>query len=310
MKVVALAGGVGGAKLAHGFSKILPTDQFAVIVNTGDDFCHFGLAISPDLDTVCYTLSEKANPSTGWGRADETLNVFSALQELGGPDWFLLGDKDLALHLERTRLIKEGFSLTEITAKISRALDVRHAVLPMTDGTFRTMVNTVEYGEIPFQEYFVKYEFQPKTIGFRFAGLTEAKPSLEVSARLNDADLVVICPSNPFVSINPIISLGSIKEILKRKFVIGVSPIIGGKAVKGPLGLMFRNLNLPVDWKSVVRMYEDFLTAFVIDSVETIEDPHGWGSSIIIERDNILLPDIQTRVDLAKKLIRIYEKHK
>jgi LPPG:FO 2-phospho-L-lactate transferase len=310
MRIVALAGGVGGAKLAHGFSKILKTDEFSVIVNTGDDFSHFGLTICPDIDTVCYTIAEKSNPLTGWGREHEKFTVFETLKEFGAPDWFLLGDKDLALHLERTRLISEGKTLTDATVQICGFLGVSHSILPMTNDRVRTMVQTHEYGEIPFQEYFVKYKYQPKTSGFRFDGVDKAIPTLEILSTLNNADLIVICPSNPFVSINPILSLPGIRDIMKQKFVIGVSPIIGGSAIKGPLGLMLADQNQSIHPKSVAEMYKDFLNIFIIDHqddwVGIALDP----SSIIIKKEAILIPDIHTRINLANKIINLYEKNK
>jgi LPPG:FO 2-phospho-L-lactate transferase len=307
MRIVALAGGVGGAKLAHGFSKILPPDSFAVIVNTGDDFNHFGLAISPDIDTVCYTLAEESNPVTGWGRKDETFNVFDSLRDLEAPDWFMLGDKDLAVHLERTRLLAEGHSLSEITERISQRLGVKHAILPMTDSPVRTIVNTQEHGELPFQEYFVKYHFSLKTMGFRLEGIEKAVPTPSVISHLMDADLIVICPSNPYVSINPIISLPGVREILKNKFVVGVSPIIGGKAVKGPLGRMLEDRQMAIDSKSIIGMYKDFLDVFIIDEMDTIDNSTGLGSCIMIYKEKILLPDVPSRKELASKIIDIYE---
>ena len=307
MKIVALAGGVGGAKLAHGFSKILPPDSFSVIVNTGDDFNHYGLAISPDIDTVCYTLAEESNPATGWGRKGETFNVLNSLRDIKAPDWFMLGDKDLAVHLERTRLLAEGYSLSEITERISRKLGVKHAILPMTDCRVRTIVNTQECGELPFQEYFVKQQFSLKTIGFRFDGIEKAKPTSSVSNHLMQADLIVICPSNPFVSINPIISLPGVREILKQKFVVGVSPIIGGKAVKGPLGRMLEEQRMEVDSQSIIEIYKDFLNVFIIDEMDSIDSHTELGFSIMIYKEKILLPDIESRIELASKIIQIYE---
>jgi len=310
MKIVALAGGVGGAKLAQGFSKILSADEFSVIVNTGDDFTHFGLTICPDIDTVCYTLAEKSNPLTGWGRDKEKFTVFETLKDFNAPDWFLLGDKDLALHLERTRLLSEGKTLTGVTKQICGFLGIQHPVWPMTDDTVRTMVKTVEYGEIPFQEYFVKYKFLPKTSGFRFDGIEKANPTIDVITNIKQADLIVICPSNPFVSINPIITLPFVRKILIDKFVIGVSPIISGKAVKGPLGLMLSDQKQPIHPRSVAEMYKDFLNIFIIDHQDNYGEERNDSSSIIISKANILLPDTKSRKNLAKNIIKLYEKYK
>lgn len=307
MKITALAGGVGGAKLAHGFSKLLSSDEFTVIVNTGDDFEHFGLYISPDLDTVCYTLADRSNLSAGWGRRDETFHVFNTIKELGGPDWFLLGDKDLALHMERTRKLNEGHSLTEVSLELEKAMGITHKILPMCDEKVSTLVNTIEYGEIPFQEYFVLRKFMPSVKNFRFRGIENAKPSREVILALQKADVIVICPSNPFVSINPIISLDNIKKILRTKYVIAVSPIIEGKAVKGPLGKMLRELGYNIDSLSILEIYKDFLNCLFIDYADFTEEMKNKPSGIIIKPEKIFLPDIIARKKLAKTIIKHIE---
>ena len=307
MKITALAGGVGGAKLAHGFSKLLSPKEFTVIVNTGDDFEHFGLYISPDLDTVCYTVGDISNFSTGWGRRNETYNVLKAIKGLGGPDWFSLGDKDLALHMERTRRMNEGHSLTNVSLQLEKAMGIEHRVLPMSDNRVSTLVNTIEYGEISFQEYFVLHKFLPKVKEFCFHGIENAKPSKEVILVLEEADVIVICPSNPFVSINPIISLVGIKKILERKYVIAVSPIIGGKAVKGPLGKMLRELGYDIHPLSIIEIYKDFLNCFYLDTEDYSEKMQNSVSSIIIKSENILLPDIAARKKLAKNIIKHIE---
>jgi len=289
MKITALAGGVGGAKLAHGFSKLLLSDEFTVIVNTADDFEHFGLYISPDLDTVCYTLAGLSNLSTGWGRRDETFNVLKAIKDLGGPNWFSLGDKDLALHLERTRRLKEGYSLTEVSLELEKAMGIPHKILPMCDEKVSTFVDTIEYGKIPFQEYFVLRKFSPSVKGFRFQGIENAKPTQSVISALQKADVVVICPSNPFVSINPIISLDGIKKILRNKYVIAVSPIIEGK---------------------ILEMYKDFLNCLYIDIADFTEEMKDGPSGIIIKPEKILLPDIIARKKLAENIIKDIEENK
>jgi len=310
MKIAGLAGGVGGAKLAHGFAEVLDPNEFSVIVNTGDDFIHYGLFISPDIDTVCYTLAGLANPEKGWGRANETFTVLSALKCIHAPDWFLLGDKDLALHLERTRLVHLGMSLTDITSKICEELGVFHSVLPMSDDPVSTVVDTLEYGEIHFQEYFVRHHFKPKTKGFRFQGIEHAQPTQKVKQILSGADLVVICPSNPFVSINPILALPEIKNILKNKFVIGVSPIINGKAVKGPLGSMLMDKKLPVHPESIIKQYEGFLNVFFVDQTESKSNFSNTSSSIMILKEKITLPDLDSRKKLAQSIINTYIKYK
>jgi len=307
MKITALAGGVGGAKLAHGFSKVLSSHEFTVIVNTADDFKHFGLHISPDLDTVCYTVSGISNLATGWGRGDETFHVLKTITELDGPDWFLLGDKDIGLHMERTRRLNEGFSLTNVSLQLEKAMGIKHKILPMCDEKVSTIVNTIEYGEIPFQEYFVLRKFTPQVKDFCFHGIENAKPTQEVIIALEEADAIVICPSNPFVSINPITSLDGIKKILERKYVVAVSPIIGGKAVKGPLGKMLGELGYNIHPFSIIEIYKDFLNCFYMDFDDYTEKMKDSVSGIIIKAEEILLPDISSRKKLANKIINHIE---
>ncbi|MDW8226686.1 MAG: 2-phospho-L-lactate transferase [Anaerolineales bacterium] len=276
MRITALAGGVGGAKLAHGLAQILPPEDLTIIVNTGDDFEHFGLYISPDLDTVCYTLAGLANPVTGWGRADESWNAMENLKRLGAPDWFNLGDRDLATHLERTRRLKEGQTLSQITRDFCAAWGVKHTVLPMSDDPVRTIVETVEYGELPFQEYFVKHRCEPRVKGFRFAGVESARPAPGVLEAIQQADAIVICPSNPWVSIDPILATITSTPhppfppvFRKGKGVsIAISPIIGGKTVKGPAAKMFAELGTVPSALAVAGHYAPLLTGFVIDVLD------------------------------------------
>ncbi len=206
VKVVALAGGVGGAKLADGLAQVLPAEDLSVIVNTGDDFEHLGLYIAPDLDTVCYTLAGLANPETGWGRVDESWDAIASLEVLGGPTWFRLGDRDLATHLERTRLLKEGLPLSAVVSRFSAAWGVRPHVIPMSDQPVRTIVRTDE-GDLAFQEYFVHRHCDPAVKGFEFRGIESARPAPGALDALEAADLVVFCPSNPWVSIAPILAI-------------------------------------------------------------------------------------------------------
>jgi LPPG:FO 2-phospho-L-lactate transferase len=268
MKIVALAGGVGGAKLADGLGQLLSPEDLVVVVNTGDDFEHLGLAISPDLDTVCYTLAGLANPETGWGRAGETFQALEAISRLGGPDWFLLGDRDLATHLERTRRLQEGRSLSQITAEFCRAWGVGWRVLPMSDQPVRTRVDTVEFGELAFQEYFVQRHCEPHVKGFRFAGIQSAQPAPGVLDAITAADGVVICPSNPWVSIDPILALPGLRTALEAKPVVAVSPIIGGQTVKGPAAKMYAELGIEPSALAVARHYGKLVSAFVLDRVD------------------------------------------
>ncbi len=277
MHLLALAGGVGGAKLADGLAQLLPPEDLTVVVNTGDDFEHFGLSISPDLDTVCYTLAGLANPETGWGRAEETWQAMGELRRLGAPDWFNLGDRDLATHLERTRRLKAGQTLSQITRHFCRAWGVRHTVLPMSDDPVRTMVDTVEYGELPFQEYFVKYRCEPRVKGFRFAGIEAASPAPGAREAIQSADAIVICPSNPWVSVDPVLRVFSFTPSPlshwergwgEGKPIVAISPIIGGRTVKGPAAKMFAELGIAPSALAVAEHYRGLLTGFVLDNAD------------------------------------------
>jgi len=263
MKIVALAGGVGGAKLAHGLAQILSPEDLTIIVNTGDDFEHLGMYICPDLDTVCYTLGGLANPETGWGRVNETWNTISNIEKLGGPNWFRLGDQDIATHLERTRRMKEGQSLSQITKDFCAAWGIKHAILPMTDSPVRTMVDTDE-DELAFQEYFVHRHCEPRVKGFRFDGVNSAEPATGVREAIESAEAIVICPSNPWVSVDPILRV--IQKI--NKPVIAISPIIGGKTVKGPAAKMYSELGIEPSALAVAEHYRNILAGFVLDSVD------------------------------------------
>jgi LPPG:FO 2-phospho-L-lactate transferase len=278
MKVVALAGGVGGARLAAGLAQLLSPDQLTIIVNTGDDFRHLGLSISPDVDTVCYTLAGLANPATGWGRLDDTYTTLENITRLNGPDWFHLGDKDLATHIERTRRLNSGETLTQVTLSFCKSWGVDVAVLPMSDDPVSTLVDTVEYGELPFQDYFVMKQCQPKVRGFRFAGMETARPTQQVLHALEQADAFVICPSNPWVSIDPLLKLPGFRQVLERsredpdtktwggrRPVVAVSPIIHGKTVKGPAAKMFAEMGIQPSALAVAGHYADLLSGFVLD---------------------------------------------
>jgi LPPG:FO 2-phospho-L-lactate transferase len=263
MKIVALAGGVGGAKMAHGLAEHLSPGELTVIVNTGDDFEHLGLSISPDLDTVCYTLAGLANFETGWGRANETWNTITNVEKLGGPNWFRLGDQDMATHLERTRRLKEGQRLSQITREFSQAWGIKHTILPMSDSPVRTIVDTDE-GELAFQEYFVRRRCEPRVKGFRFDGIDSAAPAPGVLEAIEKADAVIFCPSNPWVSIDPILKV--VKEI--KKPVVAISPIIGGKTVKGPAAKMYAELGIEPSALAVAEHYRHLLSGYVLDNMD------------------------------------------
>ena len=257
MKILALAGGVGGAKLAQGLAQILAPTELTVVVNTGDDFVHLGLRISPDLDTVCYTLAGLANPLTGWGRVDESWQALQNMTRLGGPGWFQIGDQDLGTHLERTRRLANGEPLSAVTRDFCAAWGVRHAVFPMTDDALSTWVETVEYGWLAFQEYFVREQCRPRVKSFWFEGSETARPAPGVQEAINEADWVVFCPSNPWVSIGPILAVKPLASLLRDKPSFVVSPIVGGKAIKGPAAKMYLELGFEPTCLAVARHYQD-----------------------------------------------------
>lgn len=266
MKIVALAGGVGGAKLVHGFAQILAVDDLTVIVNTGDDFHHWGLKICPDLDTVCYTVAGLANPETGWGRRDETWIVLNEVKRLQGEDWFRIGDRDLATHVERTERLASGQTLTHVTQSFCRSWGIRCTILPMSDDPIATIVDTQDNGEMAFQEYFAHQKSEPRIKGVRFAGIEYSRPSPGVLESIASADAVVFCPSNPWVSLDPILSVpGILPSVKKKKVVASVSPIVGGKAIKGPAAKMFNELGIEPSALAVARHYHGTITHFIFD---------------------------------------------
>jgi LPPG:FO 2-phospho-L-lactate transferase len=306
MKIVALAGGVGGAKLAHGLAQILNPGELTIIVNTGDDFEHYGLYICPDLDTVCYTLAGLANSETGWGRAGETWNAFENVSNLGGPDWFRLGDRDLGTHLERTRRLKNGESLSQITRDFCSAWGVEQTVLPMSDQPVRTIVETNE-GDLPFQEYFVHRRCEPRVKGFRFEGADEAEPAPEVQEALQSADAIVICPSNPWVSIDPILRI--ISPLLPGKGsgvrLVAVSPIIGGQTVKGPAAKMYRELDIEPSALAVANHYRRLVTDFVLDTMDAQLNESVRGLNMRTSVTNTLMKSHDDRRQMARELLSL-----
>ena len=271
VRVIALSGGIGGAKLALGLYRLLPPDCLMVVCNTGDDFEHLGLRISPDLDTVTYTLAGIANPETGWGRAGETWTFMAALAQLGGETWFRLGDADLATHVERTRRLAAGECLSAITDDFCARLDICARVVPMCDEPVRTMVRT-ENGLLPFQRYFVEQRCEPKVSGFEFRGAGAARPTPALLEALQSDRLeaVVICPSNPFISIDPILAVPGMRSALAacRAPVVAVSPIIGGRAVKGPTAKMMAELGMPASAKTVAEHYGGLIDGFALDRAD------------------------------------------
>jgi LPPG:FO 2-phospho-L-lactate transferase len=269
--VLALSGGVGGAKLALGLYRVLAPDTLTVVANTGDDFEHLGLSISPDLDTLLYTLSGQSSAELGWGRQDETWTFMAALEKLGGESWFRLGDGDLATHIERTRRLAAGETLSAIIDDFRRRLGIAARLLPMSNDAVRTKLHT-DQGPLDFQDYFVRLRCEPKVRQLQFIGSETARPHPDFIAALADPELraVVICPSNPFISIDPILGMAGVREALRlcRAPVAAVSPIIGGKAVKGPTAKMMEELGLPVDAAAAARYYREILDFYVADETD------------------------------------------
>ncbi|MBX3052072.1 MAG: 2-phospho-L-lactate transferase [Caldilineaceae bacterium] len=268
---MALAGGVGGAKLAAGLQAALPPGSLTVIVNTGDDFEHWGLNICPDLDTVLYNLADMHNPEMGWGRRDERWTVLDEVERFGGENWFRIGDRDLALHLRRTEWLRMGLSLTEVIDRLRRMLGIPSTILPMCNEPVRTLVHTEE-GDLPFQHYFVRRRCEPALIDLSFVGADSATLSPEVRKALQSADLIVFCPSNPYVSIDPILSVPGLRGMVRQSSAprIAVSPIVGGQALKGPAAKMMRELGEVSSPLTVVDHLGDVLDGFVLDRADAV----------------------------------------
>jgi LPPG:FO 2-phospho-L-lactate transferase len=267
--ILALAGGVGGARMAQGLVQVLGPDELAIVVNVGDDFEHLGLHVAPDLDTVMYTLGGVHNPDTGWGRAGETWNFLDTLGRIGGDTWFRLGDHDLAVHVERTRRLRGGDPLSAITTDFCRGFGIAHPVMPATDGRLRTFVDTDE-GELAFQDYFVRRRCEPAARGFRFEGAGSASASAPLAAIATGGrpvDGIVICPSNPWLSVAPLLAVRDLAALVDAPSipVVAVSPIVGGAAVKGPAAKIMRELGLAVDVSGVAGFYEGRVDGWVID---------------------------------------------
>ena len=312
-RYLAITGGVGGAKLCLGLSHVLPPERVAFVANTGDDFEHLGLSICPDIDTLTYTLAGVVNPETGWGRARETWSFMAAIGALGGETWFNLGDADLALHALRTARLARGERLTTITAALAHALGVRHRILPMSDDRVRTRVLTAN-GELEFQHYFVRDRCAPTVTGFRFAGAAEARISAELDAVLADPELagVIICPSNPFVSVGPVLATGDLRARLERLRVpvIAVSPIVAGAAIKGPTAKMMAELGMPTTALEVARHYResgDLLDGFVLDESDAplAGEVRALGLATVCTRTVMLT--LADRIALAERAIEFID---
>ena len=268
-RVVALAGGVGGAKLAAGLQAVLPRGALSVIVNTGDDFEHWGLTVCPDIDTVLYNLAGIHNPETGWGRAGDSYVTLQAMESLGGEDWFRIGNLDLATHLRRSEWLRQGTTLSEVTERLRRSLGIPSMVTPMSDEPVRTLVHTDE-GDLPFQHYFVRRRCEPCVIDLTFVGAPEAQLSSLALSALQRADAIVFCPSNPYLSIDPILSIPGVRRFIRKLPIpkVAVAPIVGGRAIKGPAAKMMLEMGKEVSPRTVAEHFDGLLTAFVIDAAD------------------------------------------
>ncbi len=310
-RILAITGGVGGAKLSLGLAQLLPAEQLAFLVNTGDDFNHLGLHISPDIDTLLYTLSGKANMETGWGRRNESWKFMAALRELGGEDWFSLGDKDLAMHIERTRLLAQGNSLTNVTTQLATALGISHPIFPMCNQSQRTRVRT-EDEMLDFQTYFVRRRCAPVVKGFEFDGAANTRMNPDLVAWLQDASPtgIILCPSNPYVSIDPILQVNGMRDFLVSSDapVIAVSPVVGGDAIKGPTVKMMQELGIPNTAQSVASHYIEFLNGFVLDLEDKEQAASIQEEGIATVVTQTVMRTLDDRVALARDCLEcIYQ---
>ena len=296
-KVSVLTGGVGGAKLVLGLANLMSPGQITAIVNTGDDFRHLGLWVSPDIDTLLYTLSGKANLAQGWGREAESWGFMAALRSLGGEDWFGLGDGDLALHVLRSSRMADGAKLSEIITDIATRWNIKTKILPMSDNLVATMVDT-DMGMLAFQRYFVEHRCLPVARAVHFAGAAEAKPAFGVIEAIMDTRnaAILIAPSNPFLSVDPILAVPGIKEALRNTSVpvVAVSPIIGGKAVKGPTAKLMAEFGLEVSSNTIARYYEGLIDGILIDDSDHFDHPQ-----IKYARTDTLMQTLEDRIRVA-----------
>lgn len=299
--ITALAGGVGAARFLTGLSKIVDEEELSVIVNTGDDIEMFGLHISPDIDIVAYTLAGIVDEDKGWGIRGDTFQCLEMIKKLGLETWFNLGDKDFATNIFRTNLLNKGLTLSMATDEICHALGLKANILPMTDDKFETWIK-VEEGLIHFEEYFVKRQAKDKILGVEFVGCANAKPSPKVIDSINDTETVIICPSNPIVSIGTILSVEGIRDALRRTSakVIGVSPIVAGAPIKGPADKLMRSLGFEVSAFSVAKLYADFLDVFVIDNQDASEKSQIEQLGIRVKMADTIMKSLEDKVRLAK----------
>ncbi len=299
--ITALAGGVGAARFLSGLTRIVKQEDLTIIVNTGDDIELQGLHISPDLDTIVYTLAGVVDEVKGWGIRGDTFQFLDALKKLGLETWFAVGDRDLATHVFRTALLKRGKKLSDVTAALTDAFRVAAKILPMTDDTFETRIVT-ERGTVHFQEYLVKRQAQDKVLGVEFVGAEDAKPAAGVVEAVQNSDLLVVCPSNPVVSIGTILSVNGIRDVVRRSKArkVAVSPIVAGEVIKGPAPQLLRGLGIEVSAYSVAKLYADFLDVFIIDNADLVEKERIEKLGVKVKVTNTIMRTLDDKVNLAR----------
>ena len=305
--VTALAGGVGGAKLIFGLAKILPPERLRVIVNTGDDFKYCGLSVSPDLDSIVYSLAGISDPHKGYGRANDSYRVMDEIKNFGEDVWFRLGDLDLALSLYRTQLLQSGFSLTETTKKLCNSLNIKHLILPMSNDRAYTKIITRELGKLDFQEYFVKYKFEPNVEYIDYSYIENSQITAEALQAIRVSDIVLFCPSNPWLSIFPILKLRGVENEIKKKKVVAVSPIIGNTAIKGPAAKLFRNFGFEPSALAIAEVYKEIINYLIIDNKNIAEIPDVNKLGIIVDATDIMMGDNDAKIRLAGDLLKLIE---
>ncbi len=301
--ITALAGGIGAARFLSGLIKLVNEKDLSVIVNTGDDIEMFGLHISPDLDIVMYTLAGIVDNKKGWGLRQETFHCLNALKKMDEA-WFTLGDKDLATHLFRTSLLQKGYTLTEATAKLCDTFGLNVAILPMTDDKFETKILT-QIGSIHFEEYLVKRGSRDEVLGVEYAGVENARPSATVIDSINDSELVIICPSNPIVSIGTILAVNGVRDALRNTKAkkVAISPIVSGAPIKGPADKLLRGLGLEVSAYSVAKLYSDFLDTFILDTLDANEKSRIEKLGIEVKVVNTIMRNLKDKVQLARTVL-------
>ena len=306
-KILAVTGGVGGAKLAVGLAQLLGPDELMFAVNVGDDFIHLGLHISPDIDSLTYALAGQNNQELGWGRAGETWQFIETLGSLGGDDWFRLGDKDMALHMRRSLMLQNGASLSAATQEITQRMGIAHRVIPISDDPIRTVVQSTQ-GDLMFQHYFVRERCEPAVHGFRFEGMANAVLNPTIAAYLADCDAIIICPSNPFVSVAPVIEVAGFLAATEQIPTIAVAPIVGGIALKGPAAKMMQELDIPTTALGVAEHYQHkyphLLNGFVIDSTDA-DSLSDFNLPTIATQS--VMSSLQDRIALAEACLDFFD---